>query len=316
MLAIVVGSVVGTLAFSWSCRTGHGDAALPVVFFFLIFPCTWVAHSRSSFSTIGFFIAALSPFSMVKECPAPELASSSQNAQALWGGIRARSIAMFILTVCEFVFMERKHSRFSADYFDNAMKSIESAFALLWDGKDPKSASDDAKKGTDNAISFGAGAKVEPRFGGCEWKKEFLEDCCDAIACLRVDVMMTYRGMGGVDGNAEKISALLKGAAGFKLLQDGFDSMLEAARVMTNGVLLHTNGEHKQLAAFETMSEMDELAELDKAIADLNACLKFPDKAPDTMENDQICQLALMIAMLQLAKTHVAAIVRSGLKHT
>jgi hypothetical protein len=38
MLAIVVGSVVGTLMFSWACRSGHGDAVLPFLFFCLLFP--------------------------------------------------------------------------------------------------------------------------------------------------------------------------------------------------------------------------------------------------------------------------------------
>jgi len=315
MLAIVVGSVVGTLLFSWSCRTGHGDAALPVVFFCLLFPSTWVAHSRSSFSTIGFFVAALAPFSMVKDCPAPELASSSQNAVGLWGGIRARSIAMFILTICEFVFMEKKHSKFATDYYDNATNAIQTAFNSLWTGADPKPALDDASKGTSSAISFGAGAKVEPRLGGCEWKTEFLQSSCDAISHLRVDVLMLYRGMGGVDGNSDNITALLKKASAFGLMQEEFDKMLQAARVMAIGVLSHTNGEHTQLAAFECMSNLDKLSEMDQAIEGLNACVKFPDNAPETMENDPICQLALMITMLELAKTHVAEIIYAGMKH-
>jgi hypothetical protein len=316
MLAIVVGSVVGTLLFSWSCRTGHGDAALPVVFFCLLFPSTWVAHSRSSFSTIGFFVAALAPFSMVKACPAPELASSSQNAVGLWAGIRARSIAMFILTICEFVFMEKKHSVFATDYYDNATKAIQTAFDSLWKGADPKPALDDASKGTSNAISFGAGAKVEPRFGGCEWKTEFLQSSCDANSHLRVDVLMLYRGMKGVDGNSDNITALLTKAPAFKLMQEEFDKTLQAARVMATDVLLHTNGEHTQLAAFESLSNLDTLAGMENAFEDLNACLKFPDNAPETMEADPICQLALIITMLELAKKHVADIVFAGMKHT
>jgi len=315
MLAIVVGSVVGTLLFSWSCRSGHGDAVLPFVFFFLLFPCIWVAQSRSSFSTIGFFIAALAPFSMVKACPSPELASSTHSAVGLWAGIRARSVAMFVLTVCEFMLMEKRHSLFAVDAYDNATKAVQTALASLWTGADPKPALDDASKGAGEALSFSMGAKVEPRFGACEWKTAFLADCCDVLASLRVDVLMIYRGMGVVEGKADN-SEVLKASSGFKLVQEDLEKMLTTTREMSTSVLLHMRGEHTQLAAFECMSNIDKLGDIDKAIEDLNAHLKFPDAAPESMETDQICQVALMITMLELAKTHLASIVFSGMKYT
>jgi hypothetical protein len=316
MLARVVGSVVGTLLFSWSCRTGHGDAVLPFLFFCLLFPCTWVAHSRSSFSTIGFFVAALAPFSMVKDCPAPELASSSHAAVGLWAGIRARSIATFILTLCEFVFMEKRHSKLAANFYDTAVQAMQSAFVSLWKGDDPKPALNDASKDAGQAVSMDGGAKVEPRFGGCEWKTDFLQACCKTLSCLRVDVLMTQRGMGGLEGKTDDISKLLASSAGFQSMREEFDRLLEDARVASTSVLLHTNGEHTQMNKFEHMSDIDKLGQMGKALEDLNAHIEFPKAAPDTMEDDVICQLALMLTMLELAKTHVASIVADGMKFT
>ena len=64
------------------------------------------------------------------------------------------------------------------------------------------------------------------------------------------------------------------------------------------------------------MSGIDTLDEMGNAIDDLNKNVEFPENPPDTMEDDVICQLAVMLTMLELANTHVASIVHEGMKHT
>jgi hypothetical protein len=319
MLAIVVSNVVGALMFSWSCQTGHGDKLLPFAFFLYLVPTVSVAMGSSSFVNIGFFAAALSPFYMVDFCPAADEASSSAKAVSLWGGIRARTIAMFIITFCEFMFMEKRLSTLATDKLDYAMQGVLQALSDMWAGKNPDSALEAVPGLVSGAAEFDTGAQLEPRYNHCKWNRAFMSDCLDATTRLRTDVLLCYRGMAGLNGNTESISDTLKSAQGFKAIEDQLGSTLEDARGMSRELLLHESGEYTALKVFEGRSEtgLDKLEGMDKAMDDLIAGgIKFPKAVPESMEGDQICQLCVVILTLEFAKQHMAAIVHSAIKNT
>jgi hypothetical protein len=330
MLAIVVSNVVGALLFSWSCQTGHGDLLLPFVFFLYLVPTISVAMGSSSFVNIGFFASALSPFYMVDFCPAADEASSSAKAVGLWGGIRARTIAMFIVTFCEFMFLEKKLSTLATDKLDAAMQAILQALSAMWAGKNPDTALEDVPGLVSGALEFDSGAQLEPRYSNCKWNAAFMSDCLDATTRLRTDVLLCYRAMAGLEGDEflkeiydargfPPIVTTLESAPGFKQIEDQLGSTLEDARSMSRSLLLHQAGEYTALKIFEGRSEtgLDKLEGMDKAMADLIAGgVKFPKQAPETMENDQICQLCVLILTLEFAKQHMASIVHSAIKNT
>merc|ERR1719235_253750 len=88
LLAVVVGCVVGAVIFSYSCATAYGMAILPIVTFLYLWVTMFIAFGGSSFALIGLFMAALSPFTIVKNCPADGAVNEGAAATGLWGGIR------------------------------------------------------------------------------------------------------------------------------------------------------------------------------------------------------------------------------------
>merc|ERR1719224_98541 len=52
LLAVVVGSVVGAVIFSYSCMTAYGMAVLPIVTFFYLWVTMFIAFGGSSFALI------------------------------------------------------------------------------------------------------------------------------------------------------------------------------------------------------------------------------------------------------------------------
>merc|ERR550514_1587999 len=141
----------------------------------------------------------------------------------------------------------------------------------------------------------------------------------DAVKRLRTDVNLCFRGLAGKEGDASKNVETLKSAPGFKLMETDLATVLEDARKMSTGVLMHRTGEYTELSAFDGKTEagLDTLADMDKAMEDLRSrSVSFPQKTPDTMEGDQICQLCVLIMTLEFSKKHMAEIVHSAIKRT
>merc|ERR1719262_1705696 len=87
LLAVVVGCVVGAVIFSYSCATAYGMTVLPIVTFMYLWISMFVAFGGSSFALIGLLMAALAPFTVVKNCPTGG-ADDAAGAVGLWVGIR------------------------------------------------------------------------------------------------------------------------------------------------------------------------------------------------------------------------------------
>jgi hypothetical protein len=326
--SVIVGSVAGAVLFSWSCASSHGEVVLPIVFFLYMVPCIHLAtgesrgeSSRASFTNMGFFAAALAPFAMVQTCPAVAAAGHEESfgsATSPWSGVRAHSLAMLILVLCEFMFMEKRHSTFATDLYNDALQSIQTAFAELWNDNDPKPALEHIPKTLGNVAVFAEGAKLEPRFGACEWNTVFMHDCCDAVASLRIDVLLIHRCMRGGNGRTDKMFKTLRLAPGFEFMKEELANLLESARVTSTSLLLHREGVFDAFRDFDGWSEerIDRMEGVDKAIDDLvTGGLLFPANAPKTMESDRLCQISLLITMLEFAKQHMASIIRSGIRN-
>merc|ERR1719160_2242278 len=153
----------------------NGAIVLPIVTFIYLFVTLLVAFGGSSFALIGLLMAALSPFSMMKNCPSGTVDDAAA-AVGLWIGIRACIIAMVIMAVCELVSVPGEQAKMARDGWNLAMKQIQQAFTDLWAEKHPKEALDPVPGMLGGAATFNNGAILEPRFDRCTWKSAYLTE--------------------------------------------------------------------------------------------------------------------------------------------
>merc|ERR1719316_1154263 len=121
LLAVVVGSVVGAILYSYSCFTGMGMIILPLMVFIYWVVTIHIAYSGSSFGLIGLFMAALAPFMIVKECPDPSKVNDAAAAGGLWVGIRGTIIAMVIVSLCEILSVPGEQAQLATEALDDVV---------------------------------------------------------------------------------------------------------------------------------------------------------------------------------------------------
>lgn len=114
--------------------------------------------------------------------------------------------------------------------------------------------------------------------------------------------------------------SMLRNAWGFRRIEDNLSNFLDDARILSVALLNHRTGEFTALESFERRnhaSSLDKLDGVDIIVEDLlETGLGFPIEAPMSMENDLMCQLGLLITMLEFSKQHIASIAHSCIKHT
>mmetsp|Transcript_20656 Transcript_20656/g.39213 ORF Transcript_20656/g.39213 Transcript_20656/m.39213 type:complete len:875 (+) Transcript_20656:71-2695(+) len=268
VLAIVTSSIFGSLLFSWSCQT-IGTTALPFVFGIFMSVSIHIAKSGSSFAHIGFWAAALAPFNFVQQCPAAIDARSASTAQNLWANVRARLLAMCILTFCEFACMETKHSSLATKWYETAMSSIQAGLTNIIEAKDPRPAMKGVPTSLALAAQFSKGAELEPRLNACEWQAGFLAECIDAVAKIRTDILLCYRAFQGQEDDFK----LLRDVPAFKNLEDDLINTFEETKVMSRQLLLHRTGIFRVLTDDKGgichSQTVDKLQGLDEAMDDV-----------------------------------------------
>jgi len=314
LLAVVVGNVVGAIIYSYSCMTGYPLVILPLVTCIYWLVTIHIAYSGSSYALIGLFMAALAPFTIVKECP--KVVDEAAGALGTWVFIRGCIIAMLIMSIFEFVSVPAEQAKLATQKLDEAIKACQAAFAALWADKDPKPIIVPVAGELGSAGTFSTGAKLEPRFWRCKWKAELMDELIAIITKVRVDVLTICHAMGGSDGHPDGISAVLSKVPAVKQFQKDLDGTLEDAREISEHLLSHGYGRFTGLSKLDTVDGLDELDGYDAAIDAINKLpeVKFPNPAPETMEDDLLCQLSITFMMLDYTIKHIADIIKATIR--
>merc|ERR1719274_396726 len=209
--------------------TSNGPIVLPIVTALYMFGTMFIAYGGSSFALIGIFMAALSPFSMMKNCPGGDVDDAGA-AVGLWVGIRGCIVAMVIMAVCELASVPGEQAKMARDGWNKAMFSIQEAFNDLWAEKNPADALASVAGDLGSAATFNKGAILEPRFDRCKWKDAFLTEVIGIATKLRLDVLTMRAGLEGNDGQTGDTMAKLNAVTAFKKIQSDLASTLEDAR--------------------------------------------------------------------------------------
>merc|ERR1719355_505203 len=125
--AVAISSVLSAIIYARSCQTGYGEYLLPFLAFLYWWGMLYVHFSGCSFAQIGLLAAALSPFVLVVRCPAADKVSGSAGALPLWIGVRGFLIALFIMSLAEYLSSKDGLCFLSYDALDKAINGIKGA---------------------------------------------------------------------------------------------------------------------------------------------------------------------------------------------
>merc|ERR1719375_3042801 len=91
-------------------------------------------------------------------------------------------------------------------------------------------------------------------------------------------------------------------------------TLADAAKLSIN-LLAHESGPLDALHRVITETNIDSLEDMDGLIAALSSGgLKLPDKPSESLEEDQLCQVATVLVMLDSMVKHAAMIIRASIR--
>jgi len=316
LLAVVVGCVVGAIVYSYSCFSGQGSIILPVLSFVYWVGTIHIGYSGSSFALIGLLMAALAPFTMVKECPSG-VPSDTGGAGGLWINIRGTIIAMIIVSLCEILSVPGAQGDLAFKEFDAAMQKLKESFGALWKEQDPLPALEPVSGLLASSSNFNSGARLEPRYWKCKWKADFMDQCVDVATKIRVDILTIKMAMdGGGQRKGPSIFGILNSVPAIGNMQKDLAGTLEDAREIAIELLDHGYGPFSGMTKLDSLEGVDKLDGFDDALAKVCGVggVKFPASAPDSMEDDLLCQLSIIFVMLDYSIKHVAEMIKCTIR--
>eukprot|EP00929_Paragymnodinium_shiwhaense_P010922 TRINITY_DN115_c0_g1_i1.p1 TRINITY_DN115_c0_g1~~TRINITY_DN115_c0_g1_i1.p1 ORF type:complete len:846 (-),score=258.84 TRINITY_DN115_c0_g1_i1:110-2647(-) len=316
LLSVVVGIVMNTLMYSFSCKYGN-TTVLMVVSVFYWFSTIFVAYGGSSLAGIGLIMAALAPFAILKRCMALTPEGEAAAAVGLWGGIRALLIAVVVTVIWEILHIPGSFTRMACDSMEHAFEGVEKAFKGLFDGEDVSGTLDEVGGFLGDAETYNAAAIMEPRLWKTKWKKEYLLETTGTLNKVKLDVLVMRLALKTKDAATDTVikKYFSKVAAAGKMRAD-LETTLADAKKLALEVLRWECGEFTVLQkGLTTMEGLDTLEDMDDAIAGFNKVISCdPSKAPDSMEEDELCQLSIILVMLEYIIAHIADITKGAVR--
>jgi hypothetical protein len=315
---VAIASVLSSIIYARSCQTGYGEYLLPALSFLYWWGMLYVSFSGCSFAQIGLLAAALSPFVLVVRCPEPEKVSGTAGALPLWIGVRGFLVALFIMSIAEYLSSKDSLSKISYDAVDKALGCIKEALEACWDKQDPGDALSPVSKATGDAKTFGKAAVMEPRYFKCKWKYELLLDVTKQTELLSLDCTFMRHAMCGADGKTKGVFSVLDGLPAFAEMKADLMATLNSARVITNELLKHEWGPFTGMSKLATLEGTEELDGLEQAIKDMNKVegIAFPKEEIQSIEDDLLCQISIIFMILESVNKRTASIIASCVRQS
>merc|ERR1719161_327078 len=309
--AVILAVVAGTLIFQGTCGTGFGDYILPFAALLLWIFGMYGVFAKSVFLLPCLVFVALTPFRWVTECPTGDIAAG---ARALWGGMVANILA--ILFVCSFQFFLAvdRANNLAVNKLDDAFSGLRKAFDAFWKHQDATEPMGSVAGSCGAGSGFCGSAAIEPRIWRNGWKAGLYMEMVTHVQTIRLDILMLWFAMAGSDGKPDGIFSKFEGSSEFKSVKEDLNSTLEDAHSLAIGMLTHETGHFTGLSKLKTTTGIDDLGALPGLISHLNSSLKFPTQAPDSMEDDELCQISTVCMLLDSTIKHIAVLIKGTIK--
>eukprot|EP00929_Paragymnodinium_shiwhaense_P028504 TRINITY_DN164_c3_g2_i4.p1 TRINITY_DN164_c3_g2~~TRINITY_DN164_c3_g2_i4.p1 ORF type:complete len:755 (+),score=228.60 TRINITY_DN164_c3_g2_i4:172-2265(+) len=317
LLSVVVGIVMNTLMYSFSCKYGN-TASLMIISVFYWLSTIFVAYGGSSLAGIGLIMAALAPFAILKRCAALSPEAEAASAVGLWGGIRALLIAVVVTVIWEILHIPGSFTRMSRESLQTAFKELELCMEGVFKKKDVTDGLGKVAAALGDAQTYNSAAIMEPRLWKCRWKKEYLDETAENVNKVRLDIMVIRHallgGKGADDKNFGQVMQYLTDVPKAKNMIQDLKQTLDDAKELSLDVLQWDAGEYTGLQKLQEMQGLDELDGFEDAVTELAEKVKFPGATPENLEQDELCQLSIVLVMLDYMVKHIADITKGAVK--
>merc|ERR1719160_920990 len=161
---------------------------------------------------------------------------------------------------------------------------------------------------------FSVAAVIEPQFYRLPWKAALYVEIVGHLRQIRLDILMLWFAMAGSDGQPDAIFSKFNASPAFAGVRDDLNGTLEDTHSLCLGMMKHCKGHFTGLSELKTTTGIDELEALPGMIKELNSKLRFPREAPDSMEDDEICQISTVCFLLDCTIKHIAALMKSTVR--
>jgi hypothetical protein len=312
LIAVVMAVVIGALVFQTACSNG-GNTTLMISAYVMWNVSLFGFYSGGYLALPFLLVAALSPFKWVQSCPTGDI---SAGARALWGGIVANCLAIFFVSTFQFFMAPGRASVLAVDSMDAAFTDMKKSFGNFWEAKDAKEAMGSAAGNLGSGDGFNTSAKIEPRFWRAGWKGDLYSDIVASCRQIRLDVLMMSFAMEGSDGKPDSIFDKFSHAPEFKEVKSDLNTTLDDAHKLVIDILSHEEGHINPIKQMKVLTGVDILDALPGLIESVSKDgLKFPAKLEDSMEDDELCQIASVFLMLDACIKHIAVLLKSSIRH-
>jgi len=312
--AVIVAVVVGTLVFQGLCGTGYGDFLLPIAAVLIWLVMAYGYFSGGPLLLPCLLIVALTPFRWVTMCPSGEIAAG---ARGLWAGLVSNCIAIFIVCTCQFLMAVDKASNLALTEIDEAFKGEREAFNAFFAHKDITDAMGPVGGHLGTGAGYNGSAKIEPRFWKASWKGSLYDEVIGNLTQLRLDLLMLWFCASGSDGKPDGIFSKFEHCPGWVACKSDLVTTFEDAHNLVMALLKHDGGKFKGLSMLKQTTGIDTLDQMPELIDDLNKSgCSFPSKLEDSMEDDEVCQVAGALLLLDVTIANIAAILQTSIRQS
>merc|ERR1719420_2503273 len=312
--AVIVAVVVGTLVFQGLCGTGYGDFLLPIAAVLIWLVMAYGYFSGGPLLLPCLLIVALTPFRWVTMCPSGEIAAG---ARGLWAGLVSNCIAIFIVCTCQFLMAIDKASNLALTEMDEAFKCERESFTAFFAHKDITEAMGPVGGHIGPGSGSNGSAKIEPRLWKAPWKGSLYDEVMGCLTQLRLDLLMLWFCASGSDGKPDGIFSKFEHCPGWVSVKSDLTTTFEDAHNLVMALLKHEGGKFKGLSMLKQTTGIDTLDQMPELIDDLNKSgCSFPSKLEDSMEDDEVCQVAGALLLLDVVIANIAAILQTSIRQS
>jgi len=309
--AVILAVVAGTLVFQWTCGTGFGDYVLPFAALVLWAIGMYGVFGKSVFLLPCLVFVALTPFRWITSCPTGEI---SAGARGLWAGMVANIIAIVFVCGCQFFLGVDRPSNLATNSMDEAFDGLRKAFEAFWKQSDATEPMAPVAGALGSGSGYSGSSTIEPRMWRNPWKAALYTKTVAHLQTIRLDILMLWFAAAGSDGKPDAIFAKFEKDAGFKSVQDDLNSTLADAHSLAIATLRHEGGHFTGLSSLKNTTGIDSLGALPDLISNLSSSLKFPATSPDSMEDDELCQISTVCMLLDSTIKHIAGLIQDTIK--
>jgi len=125
---------------------------------------------------------------------------------------------------------------------------------------------------------------------------------------------MLWFAVAGSDGKPDGIFQKFEKTSEWQSVQADLNDTLGDAQNVVIGLLKDESGSFDCLSNIRNHHGVDTLDELPNLIA--GSPLTFPSSVGDSMEDDEVCQVASAFLMLEISISHIAGLLQTSIKNS